>query len=321
MTKHADIVIPSTTTLERNDIFASDSDPRLSAMQQVVDPIADARNDYDTFCRLSEALGFGPKFSQGRSEMEWVRELYQRCRTAWAKHGHDLPSFECFWELGEVELPYTDEPVVQFEEFRHDPVTNPLATPSGRIEIFSETIASFDYDDCPGHPTWLESEVTRSRSKDVAQELVLVANNPATRLHSQLDGGEASQASKIHGREPVRISRVDAAARGIKAGDVVRIHNDRGSCLAGAVVSDDVRTGVVQLSTGSWFDPAEGGDGPMFCVHGNPNVLTADEGTSRLAQGCTGQLAVVQLERFEGKLPEIRAFNQPVFQPPTKDKA
>jgi biotin/methionine sulfoxide reductase len=321
MAKHADIVIPSTTTLERNDIFASHSEPRLSAMQQVADPIADARNDYDTFCGLSDALGFGPEFSEGRSEMEWLRELYERCATAWAKRAHELPPFERFWELGEVELPHSDEPVVQFEQFRHDPVANPLATPSGRIEIFSETIASFRYDDCPGHPAWLESDVTRSRSQDASRGLVLVANNPATRLHGQLDDGAASQASKIHGREPVRISRVDAADRGIEAGDIVRIHNGRGSCLAGAVVSDDVRPGVLQLSTGSWFDPAEGGDGPPLCVHGNPNVLTVDEGTSRLAQGCTGQLSVVQLERFEGELPEIRAFSQPAFQHPTTENA
>jgi biotin/methionine sulfoxide reductase len=317
MAKHADIVLPSTTTLERNDIFASHSDPRLAAMQGVVPPIADARNDYDTFCDLSDALGFGPEFSEGRSEMEWLAELYEQCRTAWRERGHELPPFEQFWEVGEVGLPVPDEGLVQFEDFRQDPVTNPLATPSGRIEIFSETIASFGYDDCPGHPAWLESDVTSSRSSDVAGELVLVANNPATRLHSQLDGGKASQASKIRGREPVRISRSDAADRGIDTGDVVRIHNARGSCLAGAVISDDVRPGVLQLSTGSWFDPADDGHGPPFCVHGNPNVLTADEGTSRLAQGCTGQLALVQLERFEGELPAIRAFNPPPLDSPT----
>ena len=321
MAKHADIVIPSTTTLERNDIFASHSDPRLSKMQRVVDPLSDARNDYDTFCLLSDALGFGSRFSEGRSEMEWLRALYQTCRTAWGERGHEMPSFEEFWEVGEVELPDSDEPVVQFEEFRHDPVASPLATPSGRIEIFSETIASFGYDDCPGHPAWLDSRVTRSWSSAAGRDLVLVANNPATRLHSQLDGGKASQASKIHGREPIRISRADAAERGIETGDVVRVHNDRGSCLAGAVVSDDVRRGVLQLSTGSWFDPIESADGLPFCVHGNPNVLTDDEGTSRLAQGCTGQLAVVQLERFDGELPAIRAFDPPTLHHPTGENA
>ena len=67
--------------------------------------------------------------------------------------------------------------------------------------------------------------------------LHLVANQPATRLHSQFDFGATSLASKVQGREPVRIHPDDAAARGIADGDVVRLFNHRGACLAGAVLS------------------------------------------------------------------------------------
>src|SRR5205085_11714558 len=87
--------------------------------------------------------------------------------------------------------------------------------------------------------------------------LQLVANQPATRLHSQLDFGATSLKSKINGREPVRIHPQDAAARGIGAGDIVRLYNERGSCLAGAVLSEALRPGVVQLSTGAWYDPED----------------------------------------------------------------
>jgi biotin/methionine sulfoxide reductase len=49
-------------------------------------------------------------------------------------------------------------------------------------------------------------------------------------------------------------------------------------------------------------------------VHGNPNVLTRDVGSSALAQGCTGQLTTIEVERFTGNLPPIRAFDPPVVE-------
>ena len=59
-------------------------------------------------------------------------------------------------------------------------------------------------------------------------------------------------------------------------------------------------------------DPADPDEDAALCVHGNPNVLTRDVGTSALAQGCTGQLTTVEVERFEGNLPPIQAFDPPV---------
>jgi biotin/methionine sulfoxide reductase len=141
--------------------------------------------------------------------------------------------------------------------------------------------------------------------------LQLIANQPATRLHSQLDFGANSQNSKIEGREPVRIHPRDATARGIGDGDIVRLYNDRGACLAAAVLSDALRPGVAQLSTGAWYDPENPAADKPLCVHGNPNVLTRDAGTSKLAQGCTGQLCLVEIARFDGPLPPVKAFDPP----------
>jgi biotin/methionine sulfoxide reductase len=91
----------------------------------------------------------------------------------------------------------------------------------------------------------------------------------------------------------------------------VRLYNDRGACLAGAVLSEDLLPGVVQLATGAWYDPADPAAAAPSCIHGNPNVLTRDAGTSRLAQGCTGQLTLVEIERFDAPLPPITAFDPP----------
>jgi len=139
----------------------------------------------------------------------------------------------------------------------------------------------------------------------------MVANNPASRLHSQLDTGAVSARSKVAGREPIRIHPLDAAARGVSTGDVVVVENDRGRILAGAVVSDAVSAGVVQLSTGAWYDPDDPAAESPTCVHGNPNVLTADVGTSRLAQACTGQHCLVEVSAFDGAPPPVRAHQPP----------
>ncbi len=109
------------------------------------------------------------------------------------------------------------------------------------------------------------------------------------------------------GREPCRLHPRDAAARGIREGDVVRVFNDRGACLAGARISDAVMPGAVQLSTGAWYDP----DADGMCKHGNANVLTRDKGTSRLAQGPTAHTCLVEVERYPGDPPPVTAFDSP----------
>jgi biotin/methionine sulfoxide reductase len=222
-----------------------------------------------------------------------------------------LPDFDGFWETGHAEVPPPVEPYVMFADFRADPEANPLKTPSGKIEIFSETIAGFDYDDCPGHPMWLEPAEWLGSSKAREYPLHILSNQPRMRLHSQLDCAKVSRAAKIKGREPVWINTADAADRGVSDGDVVRIFNDRGALLAGAHVTDAMRAGVLQLPTGAWYDPLEPGVAGTLDVHGNPNVVTLDKGTSKLAQAPVAQTALVQVEPYAGPLPEIKVFSPP----------
>ena len=98
----------------------------------------------------------------------------------------------------------------------------------------------------------------RDRAAGLGSEfpLHLISGQPATRLHSQLDNGALSMREKIQGREPVLVNPADAVARGIQDGDVVRLYNGRGACLAGAKLTEDVAAGVVFLRTGAWYDPA-----------------------------------------------------------------
>jgi biotin/methionine sulfoxide reductase len=309
MAKHADIVVPSTTAFERDDFSGSRNDPLLMAMPALAEPYEQARDDYTTFAALAARLGFESEFTEGRTAHQWLVHLYEKWS---AELDFAVPSFDEFWAAGHLRLP-TEDGLTLLADFRADPTAHALATPSGRIEVFSADIDGFDYADCAGHPTWFEPDEWLGGSRAATFPLLLLANQPATRLHSQLDGGATSQGSKVQGREPIRMHSADATERGLVSGDVVRVFNDRGACLAGVVVDDGLRPGVVQLSTGAWYDPEDAGDPDAMCVHGNPNVLTSDTGTSSLARGCTGAHVLVELEKYTGTLPPVRAHEPPTI--------
>ncbi|MGO4445844.1 molybdopterin-dependent oxidoreductase [Mycobacterium sp. 2YAF39] len=314
MAKHADIVVPSTTAYERDDYSGSRNDPMFVAMPALAEPFAESRDDYTTFAALSEKLEFGAQFTEGRTARQWLAHMYDK----WSA-GLDfaVPTFDEFWSLGRLRLP-TEDRLTLMGDFRNDPVTHRLGTPSGRIEIFSEEIDGFAYDDCAGHPKWYEPTEWLGGQRAADYPLHLLANQPASRLHSQLDGGATSQASKVRQREPIRMHPIDAACRSLVDGDVVRVFNDRGACLAGVVIDDRLRPRVVQLSTGAWFDPQDPSDPDAMCVHGNPNVLTDDVGTSALARGCTGAHVLVEVEKFDGVPPPVKAHDPPVISSATR---
>ena len=312
LARHADIVFPATTALERRDIGASSTDNAVFPMNKVIDVVGNARNDYEIFSGLADRLGVREVYTENRSEEEWLRYLYNQLRQRAAQRDVQAPEFEEFWQAGEFTFPGSESDRVLLADYRTDPNNRKLNTPSGKIEIYSSRIASFDYEDCPGHAVWREPYEWLGAAEAVHYPLHMISNQPKTRLHSQLDLGKTSQDSKIRGREPALIHPDDADARGITNGDVMRVFNDRGSCLAGAFITEDIRPGVLQLQTGAWYDPEKPGG---LDRHGNPNVLTRDKGTSKLAQGPSAQSALVEVERFDGELPPIGAYTPPKIIP------
>ncbi|MDP1964401.1 MAG: molybdopterin-dependent oxidoreductase [Reyranella sp.] len=311
--KMADIVLPATTGLERDDIGYARREPYLIAMKKAREPIGEARDDYWIFSEITRRLGADDVYTEGRDTMQWLAHMHEESRQKSAKVGVPLPSFEEFWEAGIAEAKGENREPVMLAKFRSDPAANPLKTPSGKIEIFSEKIASFGYDDCPGHATWLEPIEWLGGETAERYPLHMLSDQPADKLHSQLDHSPHSRATKIKGRQPITLHPRDAAARGIAAGDLVRVFNDRGACLAAARLSDRIRPGVVRLSTGAWFDPADAGSNRPLEKHGNPNALTLDIGASKLSQGCIAQTCLVEIERFDGPAPAVTAHTLPGF--------
>jgi len=312
--KMADIVLPATVSLERDDIGYGTREPYVIAMKKAREPLGQSRDDYDIFHGLAQRLGIADKHSEGRKDaQDWLNHLYEEARAKSAKAGVTLPSFTEFWDAGIAEAKGESRDPVMLANFRADPEKHRLKTPSGKIEIYSEKIASFGYDDCPPHAVWLEPIEWLGSKTAERYPLHMLSDQPADKLHSQLDHSPHSRATKIKGRQPVTIHPDDAKARGIADGDMLRVFNDRGACLAAARVSDRIRRGVVRLSTGAWFDPADQGSNMPLEKHGNPNALTLDIGASKLSQGCIAQTCLVEIERFDGPAPAVTAHRLPEF--------
>lgn len=287
--RRADIVLPASTSIERNDLAGNKRSDVIAAMHKAIEPLGQSRSDFDIFNALSERMGVGAAFNEGRDEMGWVRHLYDESRAyALRAHGFLMPTFDSFWERGHAAV-LVQRDHVYLAAFRDDPDRNRLETESGRIVLGSRTLAQLGHADCPPHPAWLSpAEWLGDAGPD---ELHLISHQPRGRLHSQLESGSASLADRRGGREQLRLNPGDAQARGIQDGDTVRLWNARGACLATALVSADTAPGVAVLPTGAWFTPTDDGTE----ISGNPNVLTLDIPSSAFGQGCAAHTCLIRV--------------------------
>lgn len=288
----ADIVLPATTAYERHDIGRAQGDSYLFDMPALIAPVAEARDDYDIFAQLAARAGFEETFTEGRSSEEWLMHMYEAFREESARQQIDIPPYSELQQKNWLDLPLRDAKysVTPFAAFRANPDAAPLSTPSGKIEIFSQTIASFNYADCRGHASWLAPQEWLGAKLAANYPLHLVSPQPADKLHSQLECAIAD----LPGQRPapLTINPADAAARSIADGSIVRVFNARGETRGKAVISSDIMPGVVSLPTGAWFSP--GVDG--IDSQGNPNTLTRDCGTSQLGQGSSAHSCLVDVK-------------------------
>ncbi|MDR1828789.1 MAG: molybdopterin guanine dinucleotide-containing S/N-oxide reductase [Methylobacteriaceae bacterium] len=316
--RHADIVLPAATALERDDIEQWGNGVYLRgivAQKKMMEPLYDSKTDYDIFRLLAARIGREQDFTEGRDALGWARALYDSSRARAAADGVDMPTFEEFWDRGHVEFEPLPESLdyVRYAGFRADPSGSPLPTPSGKFEIYSETIARMGYADCPPHPMWLEPLERAGSPADAAYPLHIVSKHMVWRLHSQLSGTVLRQNYTVGGRAAIVLHPEDAARRGIRSGDTVRVFNARGAVLGGAVVAETVRRGAIVCDEGNWYDPAAPGTDGTFCKFGDPNVLTPDIGTSGLGQGNCGHTGVVEVEKYLGEAPPVTVFAPPAI--------
>ncbi len=184
-------------------------------------------------------------------------------------------------------------------EFYEDPEAHPLATPSGKLEFYSQRLADHYPDDTERGPLpkWIESSVTHDEriggERAQSYPLLLVTNHGRWRTHAQNDDiswQREIRTCKIKGwdgylYEPVWINPVDAEARGIKDGDIVKMFNERGTVLGAAYVWERIMPGAVCMDHGARVDLLHVGDDVMIDRGGANNLISPLNGIS---QNCWG---------------------------------
>lgn len=313
--RFSDIVLPACTQFERNDLdlYGAYAASGILAMHKLVDPLYQSRTDFEIFTELCRRFDRHQEFTRDMDEMAWLKQLYQECREA-NKGSFPMPEFDAFWAEGLVDFGEGSN-FVRHADFRADPEISPLGTPSGFIEIFSRKIDRFGYELCQGHPMWFEKdERSHGGPKSDQYPLWLQSAHPDQRLHSQMCESEEYRATyTVQEREPVYIGPQDAKQRGIKDGDLVRVYNDRGQLLAGARISENFPPGVIRIHEGAWYGPLNEKVGALD-TYGDPNTLTLDIGTSELAQACSANTVVVEVEKYTGEVPPVTSFGGPLLE-------
>ena len=276
--RYADLVLPTCTCYERNDLTEPSSvgtyvpgaviGLRTAVYhQQCIEPVGESMTDLDICAEVARRLGFGEAYLEGNTEDTFLQKLFDKT---------NIPiSYEEMKDVGYYVWPVPEKEnweERQFKSFYEDPDGNPLATPTGKIEIFSTIVwEHYGYNEkIPPVPHYIpENEGYESEEQKKRFPLQQNMAHPKFRFHGKYnDCTWLADAYKVKGDdgysyEPVLINPADAEARGIEDEDIVRAFNDRGQVLVGAVVTHRVPAGVVQLTYGSWNDPLEGEVGAL----------------------------------------------------------
>jgi len=258
MAKFADIVLPTTTFLERNDIDSGVGTPFYGFVNKAIEPVGESKPHLEIARELAAHLGitdFGDE-----TDDELLRKEVA---------GTEIPDYEVFKKTGIYKIKL-DEPYVAFQKQIEDPANNPFDTPSGKIELYSQEWA--DKNDPKVPPVAKYIETWESRNDPLAKKypLQLITTHFKRRTLSQF---ETLPWLRELQPQAMLINTADARVRGITNGGKVRVFNDRGVLIIQAEVTERIMPGVVDIPHGAWYDPDENG----VDRGGNPNVLTSDQ--------------------------------------------
>lgn len=307
-TRWADIVLPATTTLERNDISSGGtySNDKIYAMKKVIEPVGESLDDFEIFRRIAEQMGLDGQYTETKEYDELLEHAYNQ-----ASISEKVPFTE-FWERGwvDMEVPKEAHKWVRHGDFREDPVKNPLHTESGKVEMYCKIIADQNIADCPGVPKFLEAHEYLGNAKE--GQVHVVSPHPYWRLHSQMANvDEIRKEHYIKDREVCFISQEDADLRGIKNGDLIEVYNDRGALVVGAVVSEKIMKGVISIYEGCW--PSL--DSKGRCNSGLVNFLTSTQPSSGLSHATSANTCLAYVKKCTDAEPKNKAYDAPEILP------
>ena len=321
----ADIILPVNTKLEEDDIAADVFSGQYNLLYpeyKCIEPLGESFSDYEIVCKIAERLGLYEEYTEGKSIPEWIKYGWETSRCA------DLISWEELNEKGYYVVPtaegWEDIPA-GFQEFYEDPEENPMTTPTGKLEFFSQALADCFPDDLerPPSPKWvakgISHEETLGTERSKKYPLLVISNHPRWSVHSQhedITWLREIPTCKVKGPDgyqyhPVWLHPTTAAEYDIEAGDVVTIFNERGGVLSGAYITERIMPGVVYIDHGAKWDPIVPG---VLDRGGAINTIVPAKTTSKNAVGhaVSGFLVDIEKTDVEGlkrKYPE--AFNRP----------
>lgn len=141
--KYCDILLPDLMPTEQEDLISHESAGNMGYVI-LAQPATSAKFERKPiYWMLSEvAKRLGPDvyqtFTEGRSQHEWIKYLHAKTK----ERNPEMPDYEEMKTTGIFKKKCPEEHYVAFRAFRVDPQANPLKTPSGKIEIYSERLAT-----------------------------------------------------------------------------------------------------------------------------------------------------------------------------------
>jgi trimethylamine-N-oxide reductase (cytochrome c) len=311
---YADIILPSNTTLEVDDIVTNTRQGTqhhsVNIQAKAIEPVGESKSDYEVVLEIAKKLGKEKEFSEGKTIQDLQKQVFNNMEL------EKFISWDEFEEKQYMVLPTAEnwrEDVVGLRPFYEDPENNPLPTPTGKLEFYSQRIADHYPDDKerPPIPKWIEKSAMHderiSSWRANAYPLLLMSNHGRWRVHSQADDIPWSReviTCKVKGwdgylYEPCWIHPRDAEARGIAMGDIVMVHNERGAVLCGARVWERVRPGVAYVDHGARHDPVIPG---KLDRGGAINTISGDWITSKRCVGQATSGYLVEVSRVTGDM-------------------
>lgn len=293
--KFADIILPADNMLERDDILLpwAYGDYVLFS-NKAIETVGECRNGYDWVSDLAARLGVREAFTEGRSLEEWLRYLVAET----ARRNSGFPSYEAFKAAGIYRWRY-EKPDIAFRKQIEEPEQYPFPTPSGKIEIFSPRLQDLQLpESVPAIPKYIPAEEGPTSPLASLYPLQCVSPHYKRRVHSIFDNVGCMEEAA---RQELWMNTTDAAARGLRQGERVRVFNSRGTVELPVKITPRMMPGVVSLPQGAWWSPDENGVDQRGCA----NTLTGYRPTP-LAFSNSQHTCLVQVEKVSGQAGEVR---------------
>jgi len=321
----ADLILPVTTRFESDDIATDTGNGQFGVMvhqKKCIEPMGESKTDYEIVCMIAERLGLLKEYTEGKSVDEWIKYGFETSGV------QKLTTFDEFIQKGYYVIP-TDPEWKKAKpgllKFYEEPEKYPLKTPSGKIEFYAQNLAKHFPDDIerPPVPHWIEKgeshDESLSSERAKRYPLLMMSNHGRWRVHAQCDDiswTREAPTCKIKGPdgyyyEPLWINPVEAKARNIESGDIIKVFNERGGVLGGAYVTERIMPGVAYMDHGARYDPVIPGEldrgGAINTL--TPHNITSKNATGMVASGFLVEVEAVNILELMKQYPE--SFKKP----------